>query len=319
MYAMKLKPTFKDYLWGGEKLKRYWGKKTEINPLAESWELSCHKDGNSIITTGEYANSTLIDYIKAEGKDVLGSACERFSDFPILIKLIDAKENLSVQVHPDDEYALRVEGEMGKTEMWYILDCTPDAKLFYGFKQEITKEELKANIENNTLTDVLNEVPVKKGDVFFIKAGTVHAIGAGILLAEIQQNSNTTYRVYDYGRVGADGQPRQLHIEKAMEVATLTKPTVAQPDVPIEKDGYTFRLLSKCEYFTTVLIDVTESATLQSTKKSFHSLLCIDGRLKIESEHGNMTIQKSDSVFLPADYGEYKLVGEGKVIVTYEE
>lgn len=319
MYAMKLKPTFKDYLWGGEKLKQYWGKKTDISPLAESWELSCHKDGNSIITTGEYANSTLSDYINAEGKAVLGTACEKFSDFPILIKLIDAKENLSVQVHPNDEYALRVEGEMGKTEMWYILDCMPNSKLYYGFKQELTKAELKTHIENNTLIDVLNEVPVKKGDVFFIEAGTVHAIGAGILLAEIQQNSNTTYRVYDYARLGADGNQRELHVEKAMEVATLTKPSVGQPEPPVEKDGYTFKLLSKCKYFTTVLLDITQSALLQSTKKSFQSILCIDGRLKIESQHGNMTIQKSDSVFLPADYGEYRLVGNGKVIVTYEE
>ena len=216
-YPMLLDAPCKDYLWGGNRLREEYGKVSDKDKIAESWELSCHKDGESVIANGELAGKTLTQYIEEQGKAVLGKNCEKFENFPILIKLIDAKDNLSVQVHPNNEYAMRVEGEYGKTEMWYIVDCDPGAELIYGFKGEISRDEFKERIANNTLLEVTNNVPVHKGDVFFIEAGTLHAIGKGILIAEIQQNSNTTYRVYDYGRVGADGKPRQLHVEKAVE------------------------------------------------------------------------------------------------------
>ncbi|MGN0552633.1 MAG: type I phosphomannose isomerase catalytic subunit, partial [Oscillospiraceae bacterium] len=210
MYPLKLKPAFKDYLWGGTKLRDVYGKDCSFDKVAESWELSCHKDGNSVIDNGEAKGMTLAEYIEKKGKAILGKNCERFENFPVLIKLIDAKDNLSVQVHPDNEYAMRVEGEYGKTEMWYIVDCDEGAELIYGFKGNVSKEEFAERIKNNTLLEITNSVPVKKGDVFFIRSGTLHAIGKGILIAEIQQNSNTTYRVYDYGRVGADGKTRPL-------------------------------------------------------------------------------------------------------------
>ena len=218
MEPLRLNSPLKDYIWGGTRLKTEFGKSTSLERVAESWELSCHKDGPSLIENGDFAGKTLPEYIKIQGKSVLGTNCEKFDYFPILIKLIDAQDNLSVQVHPDNNYALRVEGEYGKTEMWYIVDCAEGASLIYGFDHEISAEEFARRIQDNTLLNVCNIVPVKKGDVFFIEAGTIHAIGKGILIAEIQQNSNTTYRVYDYGRVGADGNPRQLHIEKAKEV-----------------------------------------------------------------------------------------------------
>ena len=203
---LMLAPAFKDYIWGGERLKRDWGKQTDLSPLAESWELSCHEAGPSVVASGEWAERTLAQVLAAHPQFV-GTKAEKAGEFPLLIKLIDAAGPLSVQVHPDDDYAERVEHALGKTEMWYVLDAGEGAGIYYGFKRETTLKEMKAAIESNTLTELLNWVPVKKGECFFILAGTVHAIGAGLLIAEVQQSSNLTYRVYDYGRLGADGKP----------------------------------------------------------------------------------------------------------------
>ena len=224
MYILKLNPVFKDYLWGGTKLRDEYGFKSDLTKLAEGWMLSCHKDGENTIENGEFAGKTLTEVVKSN-PDFLGENGKKFEYFPILIKLIDAKDDLSVQVHPDNEYAMRVENEYGKTECWYILDCDEGAELIYGFNREISSKEFKNRIADNTFLETVNKVKVKKGDLFFIEAGTLHAIGKGILLAEIQQNSNTTYRVYDYGRLGADGKPRDLHVEKAIDVTNCTPPT----------------------------------------------------------------------------------------------
>lgn len=212
---LKLKPAFKDYIWGGTKLRDDFGFKSDLKKIAEGWMLSCHKDGENIIDGGKFDGKTLSEVINETGKDILGTKAQKYDFFPILIKLIDAKDNLSVQVHPNDDYALRVEGEYGKTECWYVIDCDEGAELIYGFKKKISNEEFRKRIEDNTFLDIVNHVKVKKGEFFFIESGTLHAIGKGILLAEIQQNSNTTYRVYDYNRLGADGKPRELHTEKA--------------------------------------------------------------------------------------------------------
>lgn len=187
MSIVKLTPAFKDYLWGGTKLKENYGKKTDMDPVAESWELSVHPDGPSIVASGEYEGLSFPEYLEKKGKSVLGTKGNTFEFFPILIKFIDAKQPLSIQVHPDNEYALRVEHEYGKTEMWYILDCEPDSFLYFGVNKEITKEEFERRIHDNTLLDVLKAVPVHKGDVFFIKSGTIHAIGAGIQICEINK------------------------------------------------------------------------------------------------------------------------------------
>lgn len=318
MYPLKLISPLKDYIWGGTKLKEEFNKQTDLSKVAESWQLSCHKDGSSVIANGEFAGKTLPEYIEANGRGVLGSDCDSFENFPILIKLIDAKDNLSVQVHPNNDYALRVEGEYGKTEMWYIVDCEPGATLLYGFKHEISKEEFAERIANNTLLEVTNAVEVHKGDCFFIEAGTLHAIGKGILIAEIQQNSNTTYRIYDYGRVGNDGKPRELHVEKAKDVTALvppTRPTKPQGD-PVDCGGYVSTMLSSCEYFTVHALDVKTGAALSVDDKSFHSLMCLSGSFTFESAHGDLTIEKGDSVFLPAGYGAYTVKGTGELIVT---
>lgn len=312
MAIFKLNPAFKDYLWGGTRLRDEYGKDCDFDKVAESWELSCHKDGNSVVADGEDKGLTLAQYIEKHGKKVLGKNCERFENFPILIKLIDAKDNLSVQVHPDNEYAQRVEGEYGKTEMWYIVDCDEGAELLYGFKKEISKEEFAQRIADNTLLEVTNSVPVKKGDVFFIQSGTLHAIGKGILIAEIQQNSNTTYRIYDYGRVGKDGKPRELHVEKAKDVTTLG-PAKSYPETPVEKkDGYSIKLLSKCEYFTTYRVDVDSKAELEADESSFVSILVLEG----EPTVGGVKAKKGDSIFVTAGEGKFTVEGKCQFILT---
>lgn len=314
LYPMKLTAPCKDYIWGGNRLREEYGKLSDADKIAESWELSCHKDGASVIANGEFEGKTLMEFIDVQGKKVLGDNCKRFEYFPILIKLIDAKDNLSVQVHPNNEYALRVEGEYGKTEMWYIVDCDEGAELLYGFKNNISKDEFERRIKDNTLLEVTNSVPVHKGDVFFIESGTLHAIGKGILVAEIQQNSNTTYRIYDYGRVGADGKPRQLHIDKAVEVTELTSPkypTKAMGEL-IQKEGYTTQLLSQCEYFRVNKIDTEDKCTLNASEASFNSILVLDGQGEIDG----VELKKGDSCFIPAGYGEYTFNGKAELVVT---
>ena len=201
MAILKLTPSCQDYLWGGSRLRTDFGIKSDLEPLAEAWVLSCHPDGPSYLPDG----TTLADYVAAH-PEALGTDCAKFEQFPILTKFIDASSNLSIQVHPSNDYALKNEHQYGKSEMWYVLDCVPGAYLYYGFTHEISKEEFAERIKNNTLTEVLNAVPVHKGDCFFIPSGTLHAICQGIVVVEVQQNSNVTYRVYDYGRVGADGR-----------------------------------------------------------------------------------------------------------------
>lgn len=313
MYIFKLNPVFKDYLWGGTKLRDEYGFKSNLEKLAEGWMLSCHKDGENTILNGEYQGRTLTDVVK-ETPSFLGENGKKFEYFPILIKLIDAKKDLSVQVHPDNEYAMRVEKEYGKTECWYILDCDDDAELIYGFNREISSEEFRKRIENNTFLETVNKVKVKKGDLFFIEAGTLHAIGKGILLAEIQQNSNTTYRVYDYGRLGTDGKPRELHVEKAIDVTNCTPPTHStnpEGELVVEK-GYSSQLLTKCDLFNVEKVSVTNTYTSTADDKSFVSVLVTDGEGQID----NVKIKKGDSLFIPANYGEFNITGIVEIIIT---
>lgn len=315
MEILKLNPVFKDYIWGGTRLRDDFGLKTDINPVAEGWMLACHRDGMNTIDGGEYDGKTLESVIKEGGKSkIAGTNSEKFPYFPVLIKLIDAKDNLSVQVHPDNEYAARVEHEFGKTEMWYVLDAAPGATLIYGFKNKIGKEEFKQAIESNTLLDVLNVVEVKKGDMFFIEAGTVHAIGKGALIAEIQQNSNSTYRVYDYGRLGKDGKPRELHIQKAIDVSKTepakygTKPFGKKEEI----SGGTRQMLTECPLFSVYNYELCGKIELNANEESFNHILVVDGSGKI----GGREFKKGDSFFVPANYGNYEIDGNGEFILT---
>jgi len=317
MEALKLTAPCKDYLWGGTKLKTEYHQQSSAQKLAESWELSCHEDGLSVIAEGESAGLTLKEYIDRTGRGVLGTDCDKFEQFPILVKLIDAKDRLSVQVHPNNEYALKNEGGYGKTEMWYVVESEPDASLYYGFEKQISKEEFEQRIQNNTLLEVLHKAEVHPGDVFFIESGTLHAIGAGILVAEIQQSSNSTYRIYDYGRIGADGKPRELHIAKALDVTKL-EPSPARPLNKAEAfDGYSRTLLASCEYFTVYEMELTTKAEMNADSTSFHSILCLDGEAALWNGEKQLTsIEKGGSVFVPAGMGKYTIKGDCKILFT---
>ena len=311
LFPVKLTPAFKDYLWGGERLKTEFYKQTDLTPLAESWELSAHKDGQSIVAEGAYKGLTLTAYLDAVGKDALGAACEKYDYFPLLIKLIDAKGDLSVQVHPSDEYAMEHEGEYGKTEMWYILDCEEGAALYYGFREDTTREAYESAIKEGRLTEILNRVPVKRGDVFFIPAGTVHAIGAGILICEIQQNSNTTYRVYDYNRRDKDGNLRPLHVEKALAVSDLRK-SPALPEIPDGEDV----LLAACGYFEVRRLRFGGSGTVTATPESFTALTVTEGEGILSDGETALSFRKGDTLFIPAQKAAFTVTGACEMILS---
>ena len=318
-YPMRLRAACKDYLWGGTRLRTEYGQHSDAEKVAESWMLSAHPDGPSEVENGAYAGLTLPQVLQTAGPELCGTDCAAFPDFPVLVKLIDAKDSLSIQVHPDDAYARTHGGGFGKTEMWYIVDCDPGAGLYYGFDHAISREEFRRRIENNTLEEVLNRVPVHRGDVFFIGAGTLHAIGAGILIAEIQQSSNLTYRIYDFGRLGKDGKPRELHIAQALDVTRLerpVRPTRPQGE-PEEIPGGVSTLLASCRVFTVKRLDVRRSVGLTAGPESFHSLLCLSGGASLLRQgKEELRLQKGASVFVPAGCGPYRLEGECSLLLT---
>lgn len=319
MEPLKLKAAFQDYIWGGTRLRREYGKPCNFERVAESWELSCHPNGLTTIVNGIYKGMSLKEYLEQDWATLVGDGAARFSSFPVLIKLIDAAQDLSVQVHPNDHYAREHEnGENGKTECWYVVDCEEGAALAYGFNRELTREEFRARIEDGTLLDYVQLVPVHKGEVFFIEAGTLHAIGAGMLIAEIQQNSNVTYRVYDYDRLGTDGKPRELHIDKAVDV---TKTWAAPPRIhrtAMQRNGYTATIIADCPYFTTWELVITEEANVPASEgESYTHLLVTDGEGVLIYDDGvMMPLAKGDSVFLPANFGCYLLRGKHCTILA---
>ncbi len=303
LYPLVLKPVLKDYLWGGTKLKDVYHKKTDCARVAESWELACHAEGTSIIENGPYAGKSFREYLFAEGKCVLGTGMEAL---PLLVKIIDTADSLSIQVHPDGAYAAMCEGgQDGKTELWYIMDCAPGASLYYGFKKEISKEEFKRQAEDGTITEVLNRVPVKKGDTFLIAPGVVHAIGKDMTVAEIGTNSNITYRIYDFGRVDAQGKPRDLHIEKAADVLDFVRPTICA-----------LKNTLNCGAFEIERIDVAGDWQLRAGVDSFHHLLCVDGGAALSYPKGRIDIPLGTSVFVPAGMGAYTLFGNAVLLKT---
>lgn len=307
-----LTPVYKDYLWGGSRLTERFGKDNDGKNIAESWELSTHKAGESVIANGQNRGMLLADYLKQEGKEILGWKSQPFERFPLLVKFIDARKRLSIQVHPDDEYALKVEGEYGKNEMWYIVDAKEGAFVYAGFSKDMTKEECRQRIEEGTLEEVLHKVPVKKGDVIFIEAGVVHAINEGILVLEIQQSSNATYRLYDYDRVDAYGQKRQLHLEKAFDNMVLTKREIdASPkgEKEIQK-GYQKQVLGECKYFSAVSYEVEECAQIGLDDSTFSSLVFLEGEGTVSTSGCRLAFKAGDSFFVPA--GKKVLSVEGK-------
>lgn len=307
-----LKPVFKEIVWGGNNLSEMYGYRSDLNNIAEAWVLCAREDGDNVIVNGDNAGMSFVEYVKAN-KDKLGKKGAEYEEFPLLIKFIDAKADLSVQVHPDDEYARIHENSYGKTEAWYILDCEEGAELIYGFNKELSREEFKSSIEDNTFLDYVNKVKVKKGDVFFIKAGTLHAIGSGIIIAEVQQNCNTTYRVYDYNRM-VNGKPRELHVEKAIDVTDTVPPTRGgDPDsAPVVKGDATEQALCQCEFFKMDRVTVDGDYSLNVTDESFVSILVLEG----EADIGGVKASAGDSLFVEADFGKLDIKGNTKLLIS---
>ena len=314
MEIMKLIPTGKDYLWGGTRLRDEYGKKIDMTPLAESWECSVHPDGPSFVANGQYKGKTLKEVLEAH-PEYIGTKANGV--LPILAKFIDAKKDLSVQVHPDDEYARENENDNGKTEMWYIIDAEEGASLIYGFMHKVTKEKLERAIERGELDKHLQKVEVHKGDLYFVPAGTVHGIGKGILLAEIQESSNVTYRVYDYDRVDKNGKKRELHFDKAVQVMDMG----VVPDIKQKKrmvkyyPGCSRELLCRCKYFETERIQVTKGFSFSVREESFQVLMCLDGYGQVEVD-GDKPVRftKGETVFLPAGIGRCLIIGDTTVL-----
>jgi mannose-6-phosphate isomerase len=310
---IKVQPIFKEIIWGGNRLKTDYNKVSDLNNIAESWELTVRDDGMNTIVGGEFDGLTMQEYIDKNGFSVVTN--KELDRFPLLIKFIDAEDNLSIQVHPDDEYGMKTANSLGKTEMWYVIDAKPGAKLVYGLKKGCTVDTLREAIENGSVEEQLNFVDVKKGDVFFIPSGLVHAIGAGILLAEIQQNSNITYRVYDYNRLGKDGKPRELHVKDALNVI------VNRTDDEIDKIRFSTNAkndntLASCEYFNVEKCFIDGDLEFSTNAESFDSILCLDGNGKIEYNRESFSLVKGDSYFIPAGLGKYTVSGKVEIIVS---
>lgn len=302
---LKLTPVCKSYIWGGTKLIDKWGKKTIEENIAESWELSCNKEGQSFV------EGIPLNQILLHNPCFLGENCNKYIDFPILIKLIDSKSDLSIQVHPTDEYALANEKSYGKTEMWYIVEADEGSGVYCGFKKPFKNEEIEKHLNDGTICDVLNFIKVKAGDTLFINAGTVHAICGGLLICEVQQNSSLTYRLFDYNRKDSNGNLRQLHIKKSLDV--INSSIICEVNKGVEKISDNYKLLANCKYFSTFLISGIEY-TFMVNNSSFNSLNCLcDGILQYTG--GEIIFKKGETYFLPAKLGKCRLIGENLRII----
>ncbi|KGN02269.1 mannose-6-phosphate isomerase [Clostridium novyi A str. 4570] len=309
MYPIKFENLYYEKIWGGRDLELFRDDIPEGN-IGESWDVACHKNGMSIVKNGEFKGLRLDELIEKEKENLLGTKIDR-NWFPLLIKLINAKDKLSVQVHPNDEYAKRVEGDMGKTEVWYVVEAFEGANLVVGTKGKCTKEEFKAAIEEGKLDSYLNRIPVKKGDVYLVQSGLVHAIGEGVIIAEIQQNSDTTYRVYDYNR------GREIHVQKALDVIDLNLNGEKNEGVEIKKDGYTKNYLCLGRDFSLELYDIQNSAEEESDLERFFIFTCVEGNGEILYKDGEEEIKTGDSILIPATLGNYTLKGNMKLLKSY--
>lgn len=315
LYPLKFEPVYKEKIWGGNRLRTHFQREIPSNNTGESWEVSTHQNGLSTIANGPLAGKKFASLIEERSQDMLGYKAD---DFPLLFKFLDASRKLSVQVHPDDDYAQQVENEPGKTEMWYILDAEPGAKLVYGLKKGTTRKKLARAVKQDNLETYLNEIEVKAGDIFFMPAGIVHAIEEGILLTEIQQNSDTTYRVYDWGRAGQNGKHRELHIEKALEAIDFSTPPVQKGSKPltVARDGYTCSYLAACQHFAVEKIKVTENITLDNDNK-FRVLNAMKGQAIIKYSDSTIKFTRGESVFIPASLDRIEIEGRVEFLQTY--
>ena len=318
----KLKPTGIEKLWGGSRLNDDFSKNIDAEKIAETWECSTHPDGQSIVASGVYTGLTLSEVV-SKNPDILGEKLKELRDIPVLVKLIDAQQDLSIQVHPNDEQANKLENQRnGKMEFWYVLDAYKDSRLVYGLNHDLTKKQLLDSISDQSIDKYLQTITVKKNNIFFINPGTIHAIGAGILIAEIQQNSNITYRLYDYNRLDKNGRQRDLHIDKALEVADLKQSNIPRQPMRVLKysKGCASELLCRCQYFQVerLLINTERTRILYetaSTEQSLEIYLCINGCGIIYYEPNHVIIFfKGDTVFVPANSVTFKIHGKAEFL-----
>ncbi len=314
----KFEPLLKQTLWGGDKIIPFKNLKDKLENVGESWEISGVKDNETIVAEGKDKGKSLNQLVREQKGQLVGEDnYQRFGDeFPLLIKFIDARQDLSIQVHPTDEIAHRQGKSRGKTEMWYALESTPGAQLYNGLKQKITPEQYKQMVENDTITDALARYEVSEGDVFFIPAGRIHAIGAGCFVAEIQQTSDVTYRIYDFKRKDKNGNYRELHTELAAESIDYTVlPNYRAEYERTKNEGVQ---VATCPYFTTAVYDLTEPMTLDYTElDSFVILIAVKGEGTITANGEATTFRMGDTILLPATTGEVKVEGTVKFLETF--
>lgn len=317
-----LEPACKEALWGGQKLKEQFGKQSDLDNIAETWECSTHPEGPSLVVTGEHKGMLLTEVLQ-KYPEYLGTHPRSKGELPILVKFIDAKQKLSVQVHPDDEYAkIHEQGQLGKTEMWYVLEADKGAELIYGFYSDMDRVAVRQSVKDGTIERYLQKVKVRQDDVFYIPAGTVHGIGAGNLIAEVQESSNLTYRLYDYDRIDKAGQKRELQLEKALAVADLKGK--AAPRQPLRVLRYTqgsaTEFLCRCKYFQVerMLLNTegkNKLAELYTGSSSFQAILCLDGEGNIQMEDNEKLVySKGNCIFIPANAGKLNFCGKAQFL-----
>ena len=309
LYPLKFAPILKDKIWGGTKLKTLFGKPATSDHLGESWELSGYEGDESVVTNGFLAGNNLAELLEVYMGDLVGDKVfERYGlTFPLLFKLIDANDNLSIQVHPNDETARARHNSLGKTEMWYVVDADPGAELIIGFAHDSSKEEYSEAVERGEVERLLQRVPVQRGDVFFIPAGLVHAIGRGVVVAEIQESSDITYRIYDYKRKDANGHERELHVAQALDVINFA--ASRQPKTPYEPKLNEPVTLVSCDYFTTNTLHFDREVVRDyAPLDSFVAYMCLDGAFTIHTDGSETPVQRGETVLVPAAINEVKLV-----------
>ena len=320
LYPLKFDAILKSTIWGGEKIASLKGISSTSDAIGESWEVADVKNDKSTVRGGALAGRTLSQLLTTYREDLVGKAVyERFADkFPLLIKYIDAHDNLSIQVHPDDDTAKARHNSLGKTEMWYVVDAEPGAELIMGFEGVRTREEYLARVADGTLDTILHKVPVEKGDVFFIPSGTVHAIGKGIVIAEIQESSDITYRIFDYNRKDKDGNGRQLHTELALDVVDFKACNLSNTPYMVNAGGVA--TVVECPYFTTSVIEMQggELACDYTQTDSFVIYMCLEGNVAIECEGASpVTMAKGETVLLPAVIKKVCLKGTGRLLEVH--
>lgn len=317
LYPLFFEPVYKNIIWGGRNLEKVFNRNLPEGKIAESWDICCHKNGMGIVANGELRGNLLNELIENYGAELMGTNCEGFDRFPLLIKIIDANDKLSIQVHPGNEYALKAHGDLGKTEMWYIIDAKPNAKLVYGTVPGTSKEEFKTSLLNNTVETKLNYVDVKKGDVIFIPSGTLHAIMDGLVIAEIQQNSDTTYRVYDWNRVDSSGTPRELHIDRALDVINFDFNAEIKASDVNHHHGYDLAHITDCEFFKVDKLCIHSNYKDSTDNTSFITFTCVEGNGFIEHDNIIYEIKNGSSFLIPASMGSYKISGELTLLKSY--